>query len=131
MKKELMKVGGVFAMMASLLLIANKTAFAGSWAECRLNGRIVPCEQLAGQMSGFFSFGVLMVLMIFGLGIWATVFWILMIIHVAKYQPEDQAMWIILMVFTGIIGAMIYYFAVKRNMDKMRSPSSQRIPKNK
>lgn len=118
-------------MLMSLLLVANKAVIAGTWAECKLNGHIVPCDQMSGQMSGFFGFGLLIFLLIFGFGIWAMVFWILMIIHVAKHPSEDQAMWIILMSFTGIIGSVIYYFSVKRNLDNVQVSSSGRVLKNK
>jgi len=55
-------------------------------------------------------------LVFFGLGILGTVFWIFMIIDVAKKDfknENDKVMWIIVIVLAGIIGALIYYFMVK------------------
>ncbi|MBU1119010.1 PLDc N-terminal domain-containing protein [Patescibacteria group bacterium] len=50
------------------------------------------------------------------------VFWIFMIIDAAKrkYKTEnDQLLWILVVVLTGWIGALIYYFMVKRKEDKL------------
>ena len=55
-------------------------------------------------------------ILLFAVGIAATVFWILMIIDCAKRKMSDgeRVAWILVLVFLGIIGATIYYFAVKR-----------------
>lgn len=45
-----------------------------------------------------------------------TVFWILMLIDAAKREfknPNDKIVWILVMVFTHVLGALIYYFVVK------------------
>jgi hypothetical protein len=45
------------------------------------------------------------------------VFWIFMIVDVAKRQfprPDDRIIWILIVVLAGFIGALIYYFVVKR-----------------
>jgi hypothetical protein len=45
------------------------------------------------------------------------IFWVKMIIDAAKRQfpkPNDKLMWILIIVFTSGLGAIIYYFAVKR-----------------
>lgn len=49
------------------------------------------------------------------------VFWIFMLVDAAKrkYPKEDQRlMWIIIVALTGLIGALIYYFIIKRKDDK-------------
>lgn len=83
-------------------------------AKCTLNGQQIPCEELGKQIKGVLGWGIGALIAIAVVGIWATVFWILMIVHAAKNEIENKAMWIILMVFTGIIGTIIYYFVVKR-----------------
>jgi heme/copper-type cytochrome/quinol oxidase subunit 2 len=60
----------------------------------------------------------LVVLLAIAIGIWAFVFWILMIIDAAQRKSlsdGERIAWILVLVFIGIIGALIYYFAVKRN----------------
>ena len=63
-------------------------------------------------------FAVLLILLIIALGIASLVFWILMIIDASKRNfknPNERVVWIIVIVILGILGATIYYFAVKRN----------------
>jgi drug/metabolite transporter (DMT)-like permease len=58
------------------------------------------------------------VLLAIALGIFCFVFWILMIIDAAQRKglsDGERIAWILVLVFIGIIGALIYYFAVKRN----------------
>ena len=47
--------------------------------------------------------------------IWAIVFWIMMLVHAAKNDIKDKALWIIIILFGHIVGAIIYYFVVKKN----------------
>jgi len=46
-----------------------------------------------------------------------TVFWIAMLIDCAKNEPStssDKIVWIVVIVFTHILGALVYYFAQRR-----------------
>ena len=42
-------------------------------------------------------------------------FWIKMIIHAAKKDIEAKTVWIVVLVMFGPLGAVAYYFAVKRS----------------
>lgn len=57
--------------------------------------------------------GALWTVVSFALGAFLTVFWFMMIVHAAKNR---KAAWIFINIFTGIIGAVVYYFLVKRPM---------------
>jgi len=62
----------------------------------------------------------LFVIFIIALVIAATVFWILMIIDCAKREfknDTEKVVWIVLLVFLGILAAIVYYFVVKREAD--------------
>ncbi len=51
------------------------------------------------------------------LSILSLVFWIFMVIDVAqrKFKNEnDKILWILVVVLAGIIGAIIYYFMIKK-----------------
>lgn len=64
------------------------------------------------KLFGAMGFPVYM-LIFFLIGILATVFWIWMLIDCATKEPSqgnDKVVWIIIIVFTQIIGALIYYF---------------------
>ena len=83
--------------------------------DCTLNGESVDCAQLQEMAGPFLALGA-GIFIVFGiLGIVTMVFWIMMLVHAATHDIKDKAMWIILMVFTGFIGAAIYYFVVKRH----------------
>ena len=65
---------------------------------------------------GFGIIWALFGLIIVGISIFAFVFWILMIIDCAKRKFKEDAekiVWILVIIFAGIIGALIYYFVVK------------------
>jgi prolipoprotein diacylglyceryltransferase len=58
-------------------------------------------------------FVVLFWLVAMGIGILATIFWVWMIIDVAKNEPEngnDKVIWILVVILAGVIGAAVYYF---------------------
>lgn len=70
---------------------------------------------------GFVVFFLLLWLFIIGFAIFAFVFWIIMIVDVVQRnfkQENDKIMWILIIILTGIIGALIYYFMVKRKDKK-------------
>lgn len=68
-------------------------------------------------LAGLAVFGVLLVIAIIALAIWAFIFWILMIVDCAQRKfrnDSDKIVWILVIIFTQIIGALIYYFIVKK-----------------
>jgi len=76
---------------------------------------------LLAQSVSMDVFGVIVVAFLFllavALGIFSFVFWILMIIDAAQRKSlsdGERIAWILVLVFVGIIGAIIYYFAVKK-----------------
>jgi len=119
MLKTITKSAVFSSLTLGLLAVANQVAFAA--AKCTVNGKEVDCAELGNQVKGFLGWGIGIFLLFAALGIWATVFWIMMIVHAAKHNVENKAMWIILMVFTGIVGALIYYFVVKRKFSNQFS----------
>jgi prolipoprotein diacylglyceryltransferase len=69
----------------------------------------------------FTSFFFIFPFLIFGLAIFSVVFWILMLVDVVKRdfkKEDDKTMWVLIIVLTGIIGALIYYFMIKRKIPK-------------
>lgn len=53
------------------------------------------------------------IFVIFGLILLA--FWIWMLVHAIKHDIDYKPVWILVLWFLNIFGAIIYYFAVKRN----------------
>lgn len=119
MLKTITKSAMFSSFALGLFAVANQVALAA--AKCTVNGQEVDCAELGNKIQGFLGWGIGGFLLFVAFGIWATVFWIMMIIHAAKHNVENKAMWIIIMVFTGIVGALIYYFVVKRKFSNQFS----------
>ncbi len=76
------------------------------------------------MLETFFAFGlgagILFILLLTGiaaLAIFLFIFWILMLVDCAtrKFKNEtDKVIWILIIVFLHLLGAVIYYFIVKR-----------------
>lgn len=45
-------------------------------------------------------------------------FWLWMIVHAIRHDVKDQAIWILILMLTNFWGAIVYYFAVKRKIDR-------------
>ena len=51
-------------------------------------------------------------------GVLAFILWLAMLIDCAKRKfrnDTDKVVWILVIVLVGVIGAIVYYFAVKKN----------------
>ena len=128
MNKVITKSATFSALTLGLISVVNQVAVAA--AKCTLNGREVPCGEFGGPIKVILGWGIgifLIFLVIFALVIWVMVFWVMMIVHATQHDVANKAMWIILMVFTGIVGALVYYFAVKREFDKQSLPPAPTI----
>jgi len=97
-------------------------------ATCTLNGQQVPCDKMLEKAGGFLGWGIGVVFLIglifFGLGIFCFVFWLLMLIHAASKPINDKVVWVVVIALTGIVGALIYYFVVKREFDRLHPTAS-------
>lgn len=105
--KHLIRLSVTAASLALPMLVSAA-------AVCELNGRPVPCEDLKGPLmalGGFFIVMMVILVVLFALWLW-------MLIHAASKPIENKAMWIVLMVLVGPIVSIVYYFVVKRKMDK-------------
>lgn len=69
-------------------------------------------------MFGLFGFGIFFMLIWIFVMIFAFVFWIWMLIDAATREFEkdiDKVVWILVIVFLNLLGALIYYLVVKMN----------------
>lgn len=113
---HMMNMKLLLSMVSLVLFILGNTALAAT-SKCTFNGQEVDCAAVGEKIGGFLGAGLGIILLVIVLGIASTIFWILMLVHAIKHDVESKALWIVLMVFTGLIGALIYYFAVKRDFD--------------
>jgi hypothetical protein len=64
-------------------------------------------------MNGALGIGEMLMLLFAVVALIASVFWVLMIIECATKEPaqgNDKLIWILIIVFTHWIGALIYFF---------------------
>jgi drug/metabolite transporter (DMT)-like permease len=85
-----------------------------SAAVCKVNGQVVPCEQFWGVFKWVLGAGLGLGAGMFLIFILASIFWLWMLIHAIKSPIEHKPVWFLVLLLTGFIGAVIYYFAVKR-----------------
>lgn len=79
--------------------------------------------ELASLFGGMIFFGIILVFIIVVLGVLIFVFWILMLVDCLnrKFKENlDKIVWILVIIFTGFIGALIYYFIIKVKDKKRR-----------
>ena len=80
----------------------------------------IPIE-VGTVFGGIFGLFFLIWLGFIVIGILGTIFWIFMIVDAAKrnYKNEnDKIMWILIVVLANIVGAIVYYFVVKKKDKK-------------
>ncbi len=68
------------------------------------------------MLAGFMLFYITL----FGFFILILVFWIVMVVDVVqrKFSNEpDRLIWVLVVILTGWVGALIYYFVIKRPED--------------
>jgi uncharacterized protein YqhQ len=112
MKSLISQALASLALAAALFTGMTQTAFAAP--RCELNGKPIACEQLAEEARGFIGFGLAFAVVMFAFGVWAVIFWVVMLLHVITHKVENQVLWIVLMFLFSLPASIIYYFAVKR-----------------
>lgn len=88
--------------------------------------------EAAGAFLGliFIGFWFMLIFAFIALGALFTAFWIWMLIDAIQreYKNEnDRILWIVVIALTGFIGAVIYYFVVKKN----KTEQGAKNPKSK
>lgn len=122
----------VYSMRKKLVFISSFLGYVGfaqmavaqTNATCVLNGRTVPCDELGESLTGVMGLGLGIMAVFAIISIACLIFWIMMIVHASSHPVPNKAMWIVVMVFTGVLGAIIYYFVVKRTFGNIPTPPS-------
>lgn len=77
-----------------------------------------------GIFGAFFGLFIFVWFFFVAVGIFGSIFWIWMLIHAATNEIKDKVVWVLVLIFTHIIGAVIYYFVVKRPFDQAHSAAN-------
>lgn len=84
---------------------------------CSLNGEVIPCDAFWNDIGS----RIVPFVIGFGfLGLLATIFWLVMIIHAIGSPIENKLVWLIILFLTGFLGAIVYYVIIKRPMNKAK-----------
>ena len=77
-------------------------------------------------MTPFFPFFLLLPLLILSFALAALAFWIWMLVDCLTNEPSegnDKLVWVLVIVFTNWIGALIYFFVRRPNRPKKHAPA--------
>jgi hypothetical protein len=107
-------MGSSLSLLASSLYVGPFATTLLAKSQCIVNGQEVPCSEFGKVLTVFVGFGLGIIAVIFIIGILLTIFWIMMLIDCVKRDVEYKPVWILVILLTGCIGAVVYYFAVKR-----------------
>jgi cytochrome c-type biogenesis protein CcmH/NrfF len=97
----------------------------GETAACTINGETIPCDQMPDI---FFTLLWIIPIVTGVIAIASFTFSILMFIDAIKHQNENKIMWVFTIMFLNIVGALIYYFAEKRNRKTEENPNETQMP---
>lgn len=82
-------------------------------------------EAAAGAVAGSFVLGFFVIwgLMV-ALGLALFIFWIVMIVDIVKREnwkdDSEKTVWLLIVILVGWLGALIYYFIIKKDHDKKK-----------
>lgn len=120
-----------FILIILFLLIGSLSVLA----ECTLNGEVIPCGEVGNMIGLFFASFSMMILVMMLLGLLSFVFWIWMLIDCLNnnnlHGEHDKLVWILLMVFTGALGSILYFFLVKVNKNSKSVGRKRKVVRRK
>jgi hypothetical protein len=65
-------------------------------------------------LAALLGLGGIWLLFVFAMFLAAGAFWLWMLIDVLTKQNEDKVVWVLVVFFLNLLGAMIYYFVVRK-----------------
>lgn len=112
--KKTIRTGFIVPVLASLWSFAPVITLAQGAGKCLVNGREVPCEQAVQQLKTVVGAGIGFFIAMIALVVLIGAFWLWMLIHAITKPIPNKALWLVLILLTGIIGSVVYFFVVKR-----------------
>jgi hypothetical protein len=76
-------------------------------AQCTVNGKEIPCDQFWRDYGWIFWTGGTLFFVIMA-------FWIWMLVDCLKSTRQDKLVWVLVLLFGNIIGAVLYFFIARK-----------------
>jgi len=78
------------------------------------------------KLGSEYVFGIIKKISIFAIPIFiaTSAFWVWMLIDVLKRDFENKVLWIILLLILGFLGAILYFFIIRRKLNKKEQNTS-------
>lgn len=109
------------AIVSSVAVTGLANQIVSAQAKCSINGKEVDCAEMGGKVKevlGAVPLGNILAsfvgLAVVVLAVLLVIFWTMMLVHAINSKIENKLIWILAIVFTGLVGAGLYYFIVKR-----------------
>ncbi|MEK6874759.1 MAG: PLD nuclease N-terminal domain-containing protein [Nanoarchaeota archaeon] len=138
-RKKVMIYTQIWLLPIILILSMSILVFATPASCIDKDGREVSCGYREGDFPvtneantfwyGFGFLGVFLSIVI--IIIVAIIFWIWMLVDCIKRDFKDKALWIIIILLTGVLGCIIYYFVVKKPYEKTKLSKRKKKRKSK
>ncbi|MEI6327200.1 MAG: PLD nuclease N-terminal domain-containing protein [Candidatus Roizmanbacteria bacterium] len=113
----------VVAQATSQTVQVNSTSEATSQSgNCTVNGKQVDCGQFWKQFGPIFA-GIWIGVAI--ISIVAAGFWVWMLIDCIRRDFNDKLLWVVVLLFGQGLGAILYYFMVKKKAQKVPPAPAQ------
>jgi hypothetical protein len=98
-------------LLSSLIPMVSAASLIPEGSTCTVMGEDVPCDQFWDRLWGSFGW----VLVVGGIVFAVTLaFWLWMLMDCAQRDFRDKAVWILIILLAGILGALVYYFVIRR-----------------
>lgn len=106
-----------------LFLIALQPVMAQSYnnsyslpaPSCTVNGQPISCSQFWSDFGWIFYVMAIVVIVY-------AIFWLWMLIDALTHDHKDKLIWVLVILIIQFLGAILYYFIVKRARGKQQTP---------
>ena len=122
--KKLTKLAPIAGVAMAMLPLAAKAADDMTSTDVTSTSAAIDTAATGTAAAGglaLFGGSLIILLLIIVANIALFIFWIFMLVDVFKRtnwkQESDKTLWILLVILLGYLGAIVYYFAVKRQLD--------------
>ena len=97
-------------------------------SSCTLNWQPIDCAEVAKTAGSWLKTGLWTLLIIGTLFLAGGIFWLIMLIHAISNPIPNKVLWVAVIFFLSLLGAVIYYFVIKRKYTSVMVPNPNNPP---